>query len=252
MSVSWPSALHCNPCPTPCSPGNVPTPTPAPLMDITLRGDWSVHTTHYRAGPLLQLASLQTWQARKQIYNTNNHSVRPWMPAPSISLKYSHVVTNICYLWYYGMYTCTTHCTRTHTCAYTIHSTHIHTHAPPPALPTSPSWAARALQGGLQFGVWGIQKPDSTVRGAGTHAHLTAAGRVLPAWQAGPSGCMPHALPMHAHIDVLFTSLEIQLKYCICGGVGLVSRSAVCLQTPCLLQYCTTTQAHTHMAELHN
>ena len=27
VSVSWPSALHCNPCPTPCSPGNVPTPT---------------------------------------------------------------------------------------------------------------------------------------------------------------------------------------------------------------------------------
>ena len=34
VSVSWPSALHCNPCPTPCSPGNVPTPTPAPLMAI--------------------------------------------------------------------------------------------------------------------------------------------------------------------------------------------------------------------------
>ena len=24
VSASWPSALHCNPCPTPCSPGNVP------------------------------------------------------------------------------------------------------------------------------------------------------------------------------------------------------------------------------------
>ena len=33
--------MHCNPCPTPCSPGNVPTPTPAPLMDITLRQNWS-------------------------------------------------------------------------------------------------------------------------------------------------------------------------------------------------------------------
>ena len=41
VSVSWPSALHCNPCPTSCSPGNVPTPTPAPLMDITLSQDWS-------------------------------------------------------------------------------------------------------------------------------------------------------------------------------------------------------------------
>ena len=34
VSVSWPSALHCNSCPTHCSPGNVPTPTPATLMDI--------------------------------------------------------------------------------------------------------------------------------------------------------------------------------------------------------------------------
>ena len=34
VSASWPSALHCNPCPTHCSPGNVPTPTPATLMDI--------------------------------------------------------------------------------------------------------------------------------------------------------------------------------------------------------------------------
>ena len=33
VSVSWPSALRCNPCPTHCSPGNVPTPTQAPLMD---------------------------------------------------------------------------------------------------------------------------------------------------------------------------------------------------------------------------
>ena len=47
VSVSWPSALHCNPCPTPCSPGNV-NPTPAPLMDITLRQDWSatLYTVH--------------------------------------------------------------------------------------------------------------------------------------------------------------------------------------------------------------
>ena len=22
VRISWPSALHCNPCPTPCSPGN--------------------------------------------------------------------------------------------------------------------------------------------------------------------------------------------------------------------------------------
>ena len=31
---TWPSALHCNPCPAPCSPGNVPHPTPGPLMDL--------------------------------------------------------------------------------------------------------------------------------------------------------------------------------------------------------------------------
>ena len=41
VSVSWPSALHCNTCPTPCSPGNVPTPTPEHLMGITLCQDWS-------------------------------------------------------------------------------------------------------------------------------------------------------------------------------------------------------------------
>ena len=35
VSVSWPSALHCIPCRTPCSPGNVPTPTPITLMAIT-------------------------------------------------------------------------------------------------------------------------------------------------------------------------------------------------------------------------
>ena len=34
VSVSWPSALHCNPCPPHCSPVNVPTPTPATLMDL--------------------------------------------------------------------------------------------------------------------------------------------------------------------------------------------------------------------------
>ena len=34
VRISWPSALHCHPCHTPCSPGNVPTPTPATLMDI--------------------------------------------------------------------------------------------------------------------------------------------------------------------------------------------------------------------------
>ena len=25
VCFSWPSALHCNPCPAPCSPGNSPT-----------------------------------------------------------------------------------------------------------------------------------------------------------------------------------------------------------------------------------
>ena len=35
VSVSWPSALPCTPCLTPSSPGNVPTPTTAPLMAIT-------------------------------------------------------------------------------------------------------------------------------------------------------------------------------------------------------------------------
>ena len=34
IRFSWPSALLCNPCPAPCSPGNVPTPTPATLMDM--------------------------------------------------------------------------------------------------------------------------------------------------------------------------------------------------------------------------
>ena len=28
VSVSWPSALHCDPCLTHCSPGNVPNPNP--------------------------------------------------------------------------------------------------------------------------------------------------------------------------------------------------------------------------------
>ena len=32
VSVSWPSALHCYLCLTHCSPGNVPNPTPGPLM----------------------------------------------------------------------------------------------------------------------------------------------------------------------------------------------------------------------------
>ena len=48
VRFSWPSALHCNPCPAPCSPGNVPTPTPAPLMDITLRQNWSANIKIYR------------------------------------------------------------------------------------------------------------------------------------------------------------------------------------------------------------
>ena len=34
VSVSWPSALHCHPCLTHCSPGNVPNPTP--LMSTPL------------------------------------------------------------------------------------------------------------------------------------------------------------------------------------------------------------------------
>ena len=34
LDVSWPSALHCNPCPTNRSHGNVPTRTPATMMDI--------------------------------------------------------------------------------------------------------------------------------------------------------------------------------------------------------------------------
>ena len=36
VSVSWPSALHCHPCLTHCSPGNVPTPTPGNLMSTPL------------------------------------------------------------------------------------------------------------------------------------------------------------------------------------------------------------------------
>ena len=36
VSVSWPSALHCPPCLTHCSPGNVPNPTPGPLMSTPL------------------------------------------------------------------------------------------------------------------------------------------------------------------------------------------------------------------------
>ena len=39
VRFSWLSALHCNPCPAPCSPS--PNPTPGHLMDITLRQDWS-------------------------------------------------------------------------------------------------------------------------------------------------------------------------------------------------------------------
>ena len=39
VRFSWLSALHCNPCPAPCSPG--PNPTPGHLMDITLHQDWS-------------------------------------------------------------------------------------------------------------------------------------------------------------------------------------------------------------------
>ena len=46
VRFSWPSALHCNPCPAPCSPGNLPNPTPEPLMDITLRQDWSATLYH--------------------------------------------------------------------------------------------------------------------------------------------------------------------------------------------------------------
>ena len=36
VSVSWPSALHCYLCLTHCSPGNVPNPTPGPLMSTPL------------------------------------------------------------------------------------------------------------------------------------------------------------------------------------------------------------------------
>ena len=42
VSVSWLSALHCNPYPTPCSPGHVPTPTPATLMAIP-PSSWSAN-----------------------------------------------------------------------------------------------------------------------------------------------------------------------------------------------------------------
>ena len=43
VSVAWPSALHCNPCPTHCSRGNVPTPTPATLMDLPLSNVKQMH-----------------------------------------------------------------------------------------------------------------------------------------------------------------------------------------------------------------
>ena len=46
VSVSRPSALLCSLCLTHCSPGNVPNPTPGPLMDITLCQNWSA--TLYR------------------------------------------------------------------------------------------------------------------------------------------------------------------------------------------------------------
>ena len=36
VSVCWPSALHCHPCLTHYSPGNVPNPTPGPLMSTPL------------------------------------------------------------------------------------------------------------------------------------------------------------------------------------------------------------------------
>ena len=36
VSVSWPAALHCYLCLTHCSTGNVPNPTPGPLMSTPL------------------------------------------------------------------------------------------------------------------------------------------------------------------------------------------------------------------------
>ena len=36
VSVSWPSVLYCYLCPTHGSPGNVPNPTPGPLMSTPL------------------------------------------------------------------------------------------------------------------------------------------------------------------------------------------------------------------------
>ena len=48
VSVSWPSALHCNPCPPHCSPGNVPTSTPGQpsLRASALCQDWSANVKY--------------------------------------------------------------------------------------------------------------------------------------------------------------------------------------------------------------
>ena len=52
VSVSWPSALHCNPCPH-CSPGNVPSPHPnsSTLMDIpSVKTGKDIYVTIQHAG----------------------------------------------------------------------------------------------------------------------------------------------------------------------------------------------------------
>ena len=50
ICVSWPSALHCYPCLTHCSPSNVPNPTPGPLMSTPLinTGQPTLYTHSYQ------------------------------------------------------------------------------------------------------------------------------------------------------------------------------------------------------------
>ena len=53
VSVSWPLALHCHPCLTHCSPGNVPNPTPGPLMSAPLINTGQLTLYHQTTWPLL-------------------------------------------------------------------------------------------------------------------------------------------------------------------------------------------------------
>ena len=131
MSVSWTSALHCNPYPH-CSPGNVPTSTPATLISAKTGQQIykTIFTIQHPAAPSSTLDGnnpYQAWSATEPSHVTIMGSYSLYGPT-SLGLGDRG----------WG-----------HTVAYCIHSKHVP--APPPSLLTQcystawPGWDAAIM-----------------------------------------------------------------------------------------------------------